>query len=141
MEGMSVTDIIAPTSTEELCDTLKSCAERGAAMETGGAFSKPTMGGQRPQEAVRVTTSSMTRLLAYEPADLTVSVESGMPWRELNRILDENNQFVPVDPAFTATATVGGVVARPCAAGLSGGASLFEEQEAATRIDRPSEKA
>ena len=34
-----------------------------------------------------------------------------MPWRELKRILDENNQFVPVDPAYSATATVGGVVA------------------------------
>jgi glycolate oxidase FAD binding subunit len=53
----------------------------------------------------------MTRLLAYEPADLTISVEAGMPWRELNRILDENHQFVPVDPAYGATATVGGVVA------------------------------
>ena len=46
-------------------------------METGGAFSKPTMGGPSPSEAVRVTTSSMTRLLAYEPADLTISVEAG----------------------------------------------------------------
>lgn len=108
---MSVTDIIAPTSTDELCDALASRAKSGAVMETGGAFSKPSMGGPVASDAVRVTTSSMTRLLAYEPADLTISVEAGMPWRELNRILDENNQFVPVDPAYTATATVGGVVA------------------------------
>lgn len=106
-----MTDIIAPTSTDELCETLKIQAERGAVMETGGAFSKPSMGGPIAAEAVRVTTSSMTRLLAYEPADLTISVEAGMPWRELNRILDENNQFVPVDPAYGAAATVGGVVA------------------------------
>jgi len=106
-----VTDIIAPTSKEELCEALKSCAERSAVMETGGAFSKPTMGGPVPSEAVRITTKSMTRLLAYEPADLTISVQAGMPWRELCRILDENNQFVPVDPAYGATATVGGVVA------------------------------
>jgi len=111
MGGMSVTDIIAPASTEELCDALKACNERNAIMETGGAFSKPAMGGPIPPEAVRVTTSSMTRLLAYEPADLTISVEAGLPWRELSRILDENNQFVPVDPAYGAMATVGGVVA------------------------------
>ena len=104
-------DIIAPTSTEELCEALKSRADGGAVMETGGAFSKPTMGGPSSSDAVRVTTSSMTRLLAYEPADLTISVEAGMPWRELNRILDENHQFVPVDPAYGAMATVGGVVA------------------------------
>jgi glycolate oxidase FAD binding subunit len=80
-------------------------------METGGAFSKQTMGGPTPADGIRITTSSMTRLLDYEPADLTISVEAGMPWRELNRILDENHQFVPVDPAYGATATVGGVIA------------------------------
>ncbi|MDA0205938.1 MAG: FAD-binding oxidoreductase [Acidobacteria bacterium] len=101
----------APTSPSELCDALRTCAERNSVIETGGAFSKPTMGGPIPSEAVRVTTSAMTRLLAYEPADLTISVEAGMPWRELNRILDDNNQFVPVDPAYGQTATVGGVVA------------------------------
>jgi glycolate oxidase FAD binding subunit len=69
------------------------------------------MGGPIAPEAVRLTTASMTRLLAYDPADLTISVQAGMPWRELIRILDENHQFVPVDPAYGATATVGGVVA------------------------------
>jgi glycolate oxidase FAD binding subunit len=111
MGGISARDMIPPTSPSELCEALRTCAESNAVMETGGAFSKPTMGGPVPPEAVRVTTSAMTRLLAYEPADLTISVEAGMPWRELNRILDDNNQFVPVDPAYGQTATVGGVVA------------------------------
>ena len=111
MGGTSAREMIAPTSPSELCEALKTSADRNAVMETGGAFSKPTMGGPLPLGAVRVTTSAMTRLLAYEPADLTISVEAGMPWRQLNRILDENNQFVPVDPAYSQTATVGGVVA------------------------------
>lgn len=111
---MSASDILAPTTTDELCETLMSCASRGAAMEIGGAFSKQTMGGPLAVAEARVSTARMTRLLAYEPADLTMSVEAGMPWRELNRILDENHQFVPIDPAYGALATVGGVVAADC---------------------------
>lgn len=58
-----------------------------------------------------ITTGRLNRVLQYEPRDLTISVEAGLPWRELTRLLGENRQMVPLDPPFAATATVGGVVA------------------------------
>jgi glycolate oxidase FAD binding subunit len=108
---MSVRDLLAPTSTDELCDALKAAADRGETMEIGGTFSKQTMGGPIAAEGVQITTTGMSRVLAYEPDDLTISVEAGMPWSELVRVVGENHQFIPVDPAFGETATVGGVVA------------------------------
>ena len=59
----------------------------------------------------QVSTSALGRVLQYEPRDLTISVEAGLPWRELTRVLAENRQMVPLDPPFGADATVGGVVA------------------------------
>jgi glycolate oxidase FAD binding subunit len=50
-------------------------------------------------------------VLSYEPKDLTISVEAGLPWAEFSRLLAENRQMVPLDPPFAALATVGGVVA------------------------------
>jgi len=108
---MSVRDMLAPTSTDELCDALKSAADRGETMEIGGAFSKQTMGGPIAAAEVQITTTAMSRVLAYEPDDLTISVEAGMRWSELVRVVGKNRQFIPVDPAFGETATVGGVVA------------------------------
>ena len=52
-----------------------------------------------------------SRVLQYEPHDLTISVEAGLPWCELTRVLAENRQMVPLDPPFADAATVGGVVA------------------------------
>jgi glycolate oxidase FAD binding subunit len=58
-----------------------------------------------------VTTTALGRVLEYEPRDLTISVEAGLPWRELTALLRQNRQMVPLDPPFAARATVGGVVA------------------------------
>ena len=57
----------------------------------------------------------MRRLIQYEPRDLTISVEAGMPFAELERTLADNRQMIPLDPGWE-NSTVGGVVA----ANLSG---------------------
>ena len=106
-----MSEALAPTTTEELQATLRRCGDEQASVETGGSFSKRLVGGPVAAARHRLTTSRLHRLLAYEPADLTVSVEAGMRITELNRILAENNQFLPLDPPFAANATVGGVLA------------------------------
>ena len=58
----------------------------------------------------------MNRLLQYDPRDLTISVEAGMPFAELERTLAGHRQMLPLDPPWAAESTVGGVVA----ANLSG---------------------
>src|SRR5262249_32002670 len=50
-------------------------------------------------------------VLNYEPRDLTISVEAGMGFCELSRILAEHKQMVPLDPMFADRATIGGVLA------------------------------
>jgi FAD/FMN-containing dehydrogenase len=58
-----------------------------------------------------ITTTALRRVIEYEPRDLTISVEAGLPWSELTRILAANRQMIPLDPPFRDRATVGGVVA------------------------------
>jgi glycolate oxidase FAD binding subunit len=50
-------------------------------------------------------------VLQYEKNDLTVSVESGVRFAELQELLARNGQMIALDPPFAAQATVGGVVA------------------------------
>ena len=80
-------------------------------MQLAGAGSKSAMGGPiEPADAV-ISTTAMNRVLQYEPADLTISVEAGMRWADLTALLESNRQMIPLDPAFSGSATVGGVVA------------------------------
>ena len=106
-----MTESLAPSTIEELRAALLRCAEEQASVETGGAFSKRSFGGPIRQATYRLETSRLNRLLAYEPADLTVSVEAGMRYADLSQALAENNQFLPLDPPFAEEATVGGILA------------------------------
>jgi glycolate oxidase FAD binding subunit len=105
-----------PQTPEQLADTLHNLASQHRAIRLGGNFSKDRLGGSLSRYDATVSTSSMRRLLQYDPRDLTVSVEAGMPFAELERILAEYRQMLPLDPPWRSQSTVGGVVA----ANLSG---------------------
>lgn len=107
---------MTPQTPEELADALGSAAAAGRTITLGGRFSKQHMGGPVAPSEVTISTAGLRRFLQYEPSDLTVSVEAGLPFRELRRRLAENRQMVPLDPPFSEESTIGGVVA----ANLSG---------------------
>jgi glycolate oxidase FAD binding subunit len=50
-------------------------------------------------------------VIEYEPADLTVTVEAGLRFSELQRLLAEQGQFLALDPAIGLGATIGGLIA------------------------------
>jgi glycolate oxidase FAD binding subunit len=103
--------LIRPNSPEELAQTLADCSLAGRTIQLGGALSKQAMAGPvEPADAV-ISTTAMMRVLQYEPADLTISVEAGMRWADLTELLASNKQMIPLDPPFSGSATVGGVVA------------------------------
>jgi glycolate oxidase FAD binding subunit len=104
-------DKLLPRSAEELAATLADAAAGNRQIRLGGAFSKDRMAGPITPADVIVSTSAMTRILQYEPRDLTISVEAGMKWCDLTSTLAANRQMIPLDPPFFETATVGGVTA------------------------------
>ncbi len=105
---------IQPASPEELVEALHAAASRRESIRLGGRFTKDRLGGPPAPADVAISTANMTRVLQYEPRDLTVSVEAGLRWCELARLLAEHRQMIPLDPPWGADATVGGVVATNC---------------------------
>src|SRR6266700_3490495 len=105
---------VTPRTPEELAAVLADAASRKKSITLGGRFSKNKMGGPIAPSAVTVVTTGLSRVLSYEPKDLTISVEAGLPWAELSRLLAENRQMVPLDPPFSGASTVGGVVSANC---------------------------
>lgn len=108
--------ISRPETPEQLADALHSAASAKQTIRLGGNYSKDRMGGAPQPAQVSISTRSLNRLLGYDPRDLTVSVQAGMPYCELERILAEHRQMLPLDPAWASDSTVGGVIA----ANLSG---------------------
>ncbi len=80
----------------------------------GGHFTKDRMAGPLVDSEVTISTRRMHRILIYEPADLTVSVEAGITYRELSQSLAAKRQMIPLDPPFAGDATIGGIIAANC---------------------------
>lgn len=103
--------MIRPENIAQLADALRAAAQAHRTIRLGGHFSKDRLGGPVCAADETISTSALNRLLKYEPRDLTISVEAGMPWVELERRLAENGQMLPLDPPFSEQSTVGGVIA------------------------------
>jgi glycolate oxidase FAD binding subunit len=108
--------MLRPEHPEQLAALLREAASAHRTIRLGGNFSKDCLGGACAPADLTISTASMNRLLQYDPRDLTVSVEAGMRFSELSRILDEHRQMLPLDPPWLDESTVGGVLA----ANLSG---------------------
>lgn len=103
---------LRPASERELCDALATFSASRTVIALGGASTKRRMAGQLTAvPGAAISTSCLRRVLKYEPRDLTISVEAGLPFAELSTVLAEHRQMVPLDPRYFDRATVGGVVA------------------------------
>ena len=105
--------MISPRTPEELAESLRETAVARRTIRLGGAFTKDRLGGPVSAADETISTACMRRLLQYEPKDLTISVEAGMPWAELENTLAAKGQMAPLDPPTGPgweAATVGGVI-------------------------------
>jgi len=105
---------VHPATPAELAEALRDAASHKRSIALAGNASKHLMAGPAAAADIAIFTTALTRVLAYEPNDLTISVEAGLRWNEFTRILAVNRQMVPLDPVFAARATVGGVIAANC---------------------------
>jgi glycolate oxidase FAD binding subunit len=105
------THVLTPENPADLAQALGDAAAHGRTIALGGNSSKRLMAGASEPAGVDISTTALPRVLEYEPHDLTISVEAGLPWRSLTSLLAANRQMVPLDPPFAESATVGGVVA------------------------------
>jgi len=76
-------------------------------------------GGTKPALSAdaNLSTAGLSRVLEYEPGEYTFTALAGTPVAEVEAMLAEKGQFLPLDPPLSAAgATLGGTLA----AGLSG---------------------
>ena len=75
---------LTPESAEALAAALAEYAQARQTIRLGGRFSKENAGGPLAKTAgVTISTSKLNSVRQYEPSDLTVSVDAGLPWAEL----------------------------------------------------------
>lgn len=100
-----------PGKAEELVELFREATSRNRTILLGGNFSKHRYGGPVAPADVTISLSRMNQVLAYEPADLTISVGAGMTYGALTALLASKGQMLPLDPAYAEESSLGGVLA------------------------------
>jgi glycolate oxidase FAD binding subunit len=111
IQGRTPITVARPTEQAGLATALTLAAEAGAAIAPWGAGSRMALGYPPERLDLVVSLEHLNRVVAYDPADLTITVEAGMTHADLDRTLAKARQILPLDPPLPERATIGGTLA------------------------------
>jgi glycolate oxidase FAD binding subunit len=103
--------IIYPATAEQLSGTIAFAHKHNHRILLCGAGSKLAWGNPTENVQLVVSTQRLNRLIEHAQGDLTVTVEAGMWFADLQATLAKSGQFLAIDPSYVDTATIGGIVA------------------------------
>lgn len=103
---MATDTVLSPATEQELSELLKS----GQLVHVYGSGTKRHHGPAAIGDGALVCLRKLSKITAYEPGDLVVTVQAGAKLTELQAELAKRGQWLPLDPPY-AEATVGGILA------------------------------
>ena len=87
---------------------LASAAAADLVVVPQGARTALTLGRPLERYDVALDLSGLDRIVAYEPEDLTVTVEAGVRLGALAERLTQHGQYLPIDPPPDDRVSIGG---------------------------------
>jgi FAD/FMN-containing dehydrogenase len=108
--GPAPVGVFRPTNIDQLAEGLKAAAGEGLAIVPRGGGMSYTSGYVAPEAgALIVDTGRMTRILAIDETDMTVTVEAGVSWGQLYDALYPRGLRAPLWGTLSGTkASIGG---------------------------------
>jgi glycolate dehydrogenase FAD-binding subunit len=137
IDGVSPREIVRPSTADEVAQALKTADEAGNAVAPIGGGTQLDLGMPPARLDLGIETTGLDRVVEYEPADLTVTVEAGMRFAELQRILGEQGQLLALDPPLEAGATIGGLIATNASGPLRFAYGTARDLVIGTRVANP----
>ncbi|MFN3422918.1 MAG: FAD-binding oxidoreductase, partial [Armatimonadota bacterium] len=111
VDGKIPKEVWAIETEEKLAEAVRKAQESSLALIPLGNGTKRHIGLPPSRYDVALWLRPMSGVVEYSPEDLVVIVRTGTTLTELQQILTERGQFLPIDPPFPDTATIGGIVA------------------------------
>jgi glycolate oxidase FAD binding subunit len=111
VDGKQPGAAVRPGSREEVAEIMKFAAAENLAVIPSGARTKLGIGMPPTRYDVALDMTRLDRVVAYDPADLTLAVEAGHSLRQLMGVLGDHRQFLPLFVPYLNRTTVGGTIA------------------------------
>lgn len=101
---------VLPADEAEIAAVLSYANHHELPVTPRGGGTKTSWGNPATASGLMLSTTRLNRVLEYQWADLTVTVQAGCTIAALQNTLAERGQRVAFDPLWPETATVGGVL-------------------------------
>ncbi len=109
--GNSPSCIVYPRTQQQLAAVIATAYTNNWRILPCGSGSKLSWGGLAKGVDIVVSTERINQLIEHAVGDLTVTVEPGMKFSDLQALLAKSRQFLALDPTAPESATIGGIVA------------------------------
>ena len=121
VDGKAPDCAVAPFSAEQVAAVLHYASTHQLALIPRGNGTKLSMGNPPRRYDVALSLGELNRVIHYEPADLTISVEPGMTFGAFQELVGRSGLWLPLDPRGGAGSSIGGIIAANAAGPLRQG--------------------
>lgn len=102
---------VYPESEEDISAVLEYANSNGLKINIMGGGTKRGFGGLNEKADILLSLERFTGIVEHTPGDMTLTVKSGTPFKELQDYLAKHNQKISLDPFWPERSTIGGVIA------------------------------
>jgi len=111
MDGLVPGAIARPAAAEEAAEVVRFAVAEKLAIHPFGSRSKCEIGMPATRYDIALDMTGLREIAHYDAGDMTLSVDAGMPLRDLEIYLKEKAQFLPLAVPCFESATAGGAIA------------------------------
>jgi len=111
IDGLVPGAIVRPTSAQEAAEVARFAITEKLAIVATGSRSKLDLGMPPARYDLALDMTALHDIAHFDPGDLTLSVDAGIPLRQLAKVLAEKGQFLPLEVPCYETSTLAGALA------------------------------
>lgn len=111
IDGVTPAISVMPASAEEVASVLAYAHERDLVVVPAGGFVHQEIGRTPPQIDILLRLERLNSIEHYDPGDLTIGVGAGATVGEIEAMLRDQGQILPIDVAHADRVTMGGTMA------------------------------
>ena len=110
-DGIQPSFVVSPEETEHAADVMRVASGNDLVVVPHGGGTVQSAGYKPERVDILLSTKLLNKVLHYDAGDLTLSVGAGMKIADVQKLLAEYGQFLPIDPPNPDVATIGGTLA------------------------------
>ena len=111
IDGLTPADVVAPGDAQAVAEVLAEAAARGLAVAPVGGGTALMLGNVPERVDLALLTAGLGGILEYEPTDLVLSAGAGARFGDVQAVLAEHGQRLPLQAPGGDGATIGGLIA------------------------------